>query len=188
MLSCEHLMNPNHWVSERLDHVFLVSFTLRPQEESKASVCDHRCWNYIFCGATVAEQCWEMWLSALYNLTSILCAVYPSATLHQVEADLYRNCPLSRSQKKEKPHLLSPFPWQQQTLHTRGARGLQLKQELSLRKMDLNSQSLPFVFCFMSFTFISLLCWSFHVTHTHTQTCLSLCLVQTHIPNSWIAG
>lgn len=51
-------------------------------------------------------------------------------------ADPHRSWPFSKKNKKNHflfTHFLT-FPWQQQTLHTRGARGLQLKQGLSLRE------------------------------------------------------
>lgn len=90
------------------------------------------------------------------------------------------------------------FPWQQQTLHTRGARGLQLKQGLSLRETTaedslrlslISLQSLRCLFFFSSFFLIlSLFCHSRHgpsQTHTHTSY-LPLMLLQAHTPTSRI--
>lgn len=72
-------------------------------------------------------------MSLSIYVMSVLWALYPLAPLCRIEADLHRNCPLSKKKATFPRTCFLTFPWQQQTLHTRGARGLQLKQGLSLR-------------------------------------------------------
>lgn len=124
-----------------------------------------------------------------------MCSVYALATRCHAEADLHRNCPLSK--KKALTHFPT-FPWQQQTLHTRGARGLQLKQGLSLRETTaedslrlslISLQSLRCLFFFLflpHFVFVlSLSPRPLTNTHTHTSY-LPLMLLQAHTPTSRI--
>lgn len=185
MLKCKHrkhLMNPNHWVSERRDNIFLVYFTLRPQEESGAVITG--------AGITLHSTFSGRTVLGIFDyqpyITWHLCCVQYIHRLHCTKWRLTctETAPSLALKKKKNCTYFLPFPWQQQTLHTRGARGLQLKQELSLGKMDPDSQSLPLVSCFMSFTFISLLCWSCHVSHTrahtHIHAFVFLCVLYRH--------
>lgn len=129
------------------------------------------------------EDNWEIWLVALHNLLSILFAVFPLAALFRLEADLHRNCPLLKTLTR-----FLYFPWKQQTLHSRGARGLQLKQGLSLRgTTDEDGLSLPLIslqfFCFSFLIYLCLWFVTLFMTpqiRTHILTSCSLSYKQTH--------
>lgn len=105
------------------------------------AVHDHICCSYNLYVSEKLEDDWEIRLVALYNLMSVLLAVFPLAALCRVEADLHRNCPLLKTLTR-----FLHFPWKQQTLHSRGARVLQLKQGLSLSgTSDEDGLSLPLI-------------------------------------------
>lgn len=138
-------------------------------------------------GATAATPRREIWLATLYNPTSILCTVYP-AECRLTRKETVRTH--AHTQKKALTYFLT-FPWQQQTLHTRGARGLQLKQGLSLR--ESSAEDSPH-FLLLNLPCFVCICWPLYLhTHTHTHAyctrhCISpyLALVQAHTPNSKI--
>lgn len=113
----------------------------------------------------------------------------------RVEADPQRDgahtC--THSKKKKALTYFLTFPWQQQTLHTRGARGLQLKQGLSLRESSAEDSlhTLFLHFLLLNLPCFVCICQPLYL-HTHTRThcthCISpyLALAQAHTPNSKI--
>ena len=106
--------------------------------------------------------------------------------IHWLHSSEWRLTCTETAPSQKSTHFLN-FPWQQQTLHTRGARGLQLKQGLSLRETTaedgLQLSHLSTVSSLSSFFlvyFVGLCVVCLYMTQKHTRIQISFFLSYTH--------